>query len=297
MQNFSVTLNSLELTKVLSQLGKYRSNKPNSEQILYFFKVNGSTITIYKNKRLLIQGSDAEILGEKLLGKVTKVVKKGLSPNYIGCDEVGVGDYFGGLVTCAVYLKKINEVKLKTLGVRDSKNLTDEDMLEMFPKLTMLIDYAVMDYLPCEYNALVAKYHNTHIVKTYMHDQTIKTLITKCKLSNDIDVVMDQYVDESTYYDYFKVMKIMNPAKIARFETKAENKYLAVAAASIIARVTFLKQIQKLSQTAKQQLLLGASNPKIITQAKEIYRAGGNKLLAKYVKIDFRTTDKVVSRY
>lgn len=49
----------------------------------------------------------------------------------IGCDEVGVGDYFGPLVTCACYLDNSQIEIFKKLNIKDSKKLNDEYILQI----------------------------------------------------------------------------------------------------------------------------------------------------------------------
>jgi ribonuclease HIII len=294
MQSYIKVLNNYELAQITKKLKQYRLPNP-STNLKHFFKVGKMTISIFNTNRMMIQGQNASAYGDELLLGAKASNPKPLSPNYIGCDEVGVGDYFGGLVTCAVYLKKVNEQQLIDLGVKDSKNLTDQRMRNIYPTLIKLVDYECLVYEPAKYNQLVAKFHNTHAIKTCMHDKTIKRLINDHNIPVETSVVMDQYANKETYYKYFKILNIPNPALINHFETKAENKYLAVAAASIIARVNFLNHINDLSKKIGFQLLLGASNPKIIDQAKTIYGYGGKTKLNQFVKIDFKTTEKVIN--
>jgi ribonuclease HIII len=268
---------------------------PNNPTLLYLYKVDKKTVSIYRTFKMLVQGPNADEFGKSLIGDANKADTKPITPNYIGCDEVGVGDYFGGLVTCAVYLKKSNENALRALGVKDSKNLSDEQMIRMAPGIYKIVKYACLVYSPEKYNELVGKFHNTHAIKTCMHDKTIKKLVKDNGLSEDVSVIMDQYAEKATYNRYFNLLNIPHPFPIARFETKAENKYLAVAAASIIARVAFLQHMNELGKQLGLKLLLGASNPKIIDQAKYVYKKGGRALLNKYVKIDFKTTNKVIN--
>lgn len=281
------------MSQIVKSLSKYRLPNPSSN-LKYFFKVGKKTISIFNTNRMLIQGQNADEYGNELVTGVKASEPKPLSPNYIGCDEVGVGDYFGGLVTCAVYLNKQHEQQLINLGVKDSKNLTDQKMRNMYASLIKLVDYECLIYEPVKYNELVSKFHNTHLIKTCMHDKTIKQLIKNHNIPEGTSIVMDQYANKETYYKYFKRLNISNPTLIDRFETKAENKYLAVAAASIIARVNFLNHIDQLSKKVGFPLLLGASNPKIIDQAKSIFKIGGVVKLNSFVKIDFRTTEKVI---
>ena len=53
----------------------------------------------------------------------------------IGSDEVGTGDYFGPIVVTAAYVKKEDIPFLEELGVKDSKKMTDDKILEVVPKL------------------------------------------------------------------------------------------------------------------------------------------------------------------
>ncbi|MDR0740078.1 MAG: ribonuclease HIII [Mycoplasmataceae bacterium] len=297
MQNFTVTLNKSEILKLHNQLKKYRAPKPRNPYLLYFYKVKSTTISIFTSGKLLIQGNNPEAFYNSLVGKKTNLNIKAIAykiNDYIGCDEVGVGDYFGGMVTCAVYLKKSDEGALKRIGVCDSKRLLDSQMVVMMDEIVRVCDYECSVVTPKEYNQLVKRFSNTHIVKAYLHNQTISKLAKRLGLGESATVVMDQFATRTTYNAYFTKIGIA-PYKVTHFETKAENKYLAVAAASIIARVEFLKQINRLSKQAHMRLLLGASNPKIIEQARNIYQIGGINKLSDFVKIDFATTKKATN--
>jgi ribonuclease HIII len=302
MQNFTAILNKSAIKKINERLFSHRISKPNNPHLLYFYKVDDTTISIFTNGKLLVQGKNPKQLYETLIdnkvktscNKDARAISLENVDGYIGCDEVGVGDYFGGLVTCAVYLKKKDEQALRSIGVRDSKDLSDEDMFRMYPQITRMCEIETYSASPNEYNQFVNKFKNTHVVKAYMHDITIKKLVNKVSPTKKlIPIVMDQFVAKSAYYAYFKRIGI-NPYEITHFETKAENKYLAVAAASIVARVLFIEQIKELSAKLHIPLLLGASNPKIIPQAKLIYQQGGMNKLKQFAKIDFATTKKVI---
>jgi ribonuclease HIII len=298
MQNFTTNLKSDEVNRLHHLLKAYQVIKPHNPYLLYFYKVGDHTISIFTSHKLLIQGDHANKFYQKLInGKETipSVKKRNtLTQDYIGCDEVGVGDYFGGLVTCAVYLKDITSEKaLRVIGVCDSKKLIDAEMIKMFPQIIKACPYECAVISPHKYNELVKRFNNTHIVKSYLHDQTIKKLVKRLKLVESTAVVMDQFAPENTYYAYFTKIGV-TPYQITHFETKAENKYLAVAAASIIARVAFLQQIKTMSKTIGMPLLLGASNPEIINQARAIYSDGGLQKLSQFAKIDFATTKKVI---
>ena len=84
----------------------------------------------------MFQGPQAEKEAARWEGTSTTPQKK-ISPqtttlpadfgnwSVIGSDEVGNGSYFGPVTVCAAYVDKSMISKLKSLGVRDSKELTD----------------------------------------------------------------------------------------------------------------------------------------------------------------------------
>ena len=75
--------------------------------------------------------------------------------------------------------------------------------------------------------------------------------------------------------------------------TKAERD-VGVAAASILARVKFLDELDKLGKELGTNLSKGV-NPIVEEIAKEIYKAGGLNELKRFAKIHFKTTEKIKS--
>ena len=59
----------------------------------------------------------------------------------IGSDEVGTGDYFGPIVVTAAYVKKEDIPYLEEIGVKDSKKMTDEQIMKVVPKFIKKIKY------------------------------------------------------------------------------------------------------------------------------------------------------------
>jgi ribonuclease HIII len=212
--------------------------------------------------------------------------------SHIGCDESGVGDYFGGITVCAAFADSSKYEFYRSLGVTDSKKISNKKIIEIYNILIRSEKYVCLSCNPVDYNYYVKKFKNTHILKAFLHNQAIEKLIKKYDLDK-FPIIMDQFANESLYYKYFEKIKI-KPHKISLFETKAEIKYMGVAIASIIARANFLIQIRELSEKISIKLQLGSSNPKIIDDAKKIYRLYGVKKLNEFVKIGFRTTEQVV---
>ena len=70
----------------------------------------------------------------------------------IGSDEVGTGDYFGPIVVCSAYVKKEDIPFLEELGVKDSKKLDDNKIMEIVPLIIKKIPYSSIILTNKEYN-------------------------------------------------------------------------------------------------------------------------------------------------
>ena len=81
-----------------------------------------------------------------------KLVSKLYDKRTIGSDEVGTGDYFGPIVVTASYVTKEDIPYLEELGVKDSKKMSDEKILEIVPKIIQKISYTSVVLSNKEYN-------------------------------------------------------------------------------------------------------------------------------------------------
>lgn len=205
--------------------------------------------------------------------------------NYVGSDEVGNGSYFGGIVTAAVYIKDQADVDfLLKLGVRDSKKLSDKKIKEMAPQIKDYLTYSISEVVPEQYNqAIASKLHIKEIMAVLHNDA-----LSKLDVTPDF-VIMDQFAPLKTYRSYL-TNKTITYDDILRVETKADGNYLAVAAASIIARDAFLTQIETMSDYLKMPLKQGVT-AKTKEQIAQLLKMKID--LAYYGKLDFKTTEKV----
>jgi ribonuclease HIII len=69
--------------------------------------------------------------------------KKDFNPQIIGSDEVGVGDYFGPLVVCAVKIQEKNLDKVIALNIRDSKVLSDAQIVNLARQVKPLVSHSI----------------------------------------------------------------------------------------------------------------------------------------------------------
>lgn len=234
-------------------------------------------------KKIEITNSEDKKKKDKIIEKVDPKIYYSTS---IGSDEVGTGDYFGPIVVTASYVKKEDIPFLEELGVKDSKKLTDEKILEIVPKLIKRIPYECIILTNKQYNESYSEDMNMNKVKAIMHN---KVLLKMTSLYKSDYVVVDQFAKPFVYFNY---LKGTNYYKNITFMTKAEDKCLSVACASLISRFIFLKEFDKLGESLDMFLLKGASDKVDLVGLKIVQKYGFDKL-KDVAKFNFKNTDKI----
>lgn len=208
--------------------------------------------------------------------------------NYIGSDEVGNGSYFGGIVTASVLVRDQADVDfLLELGVRDSKKISDKKIRDMAPQIKDRLEYAISEAIPAQYNQAIASGLHIKEIMAILHNDAIG----KVSVENPDYVLIDEFASASKYSDYLEASnKTIAYSDRLRFEKKAESKYLAVAAASILARDAFLTQIDTMSDFLHMPIKQGVT-AKVKEQIAQLMRMEID--LTQYAKVDFKTTEEV----
>ena len=234
-------------------------------------------------KKVEMTNSNDKKKKEKIIEKIDPKI---YYANTIGSDEVGTGDYFGPIVVTASYVEKENIPFLKELGVKDSKKLTDEKILEIVPKIIKKIPYECIILSNKEYNENYTSDMNMNKVKAILHNKVLNKL--KEKYQADY-IVVDQFAQPYVYYNY---LKETNYVRNITFMTKAEDKCLSVACASLISRYVFLKQFDKLGESIDTFLIKGASDKVDELGVKIVNKYGFDKL-KEVAKLNFKNTEKI----
>lgn len=210
---------------------------------------------------------------------------------YIGTDESGKGDYFGPLVIAGMWVDQIVENSLETLGVRDSKQLSDAKCRELAAKIRELFPgkFYIVEVPPERYNDLYEQFvrekKNLNYLLAWGHARAIESLLghQTCR-----QAIADQFGNEK-----YITSKLMEKGKALKLlQTPKAERFIGVAAASILARDSFLSRLGQLSSEAGMTLPKGAS-PAVIETAKQICKKNGDESLRKYAKLHFKTTESV----
>ncbi len=232
-----------------------------------------------KNNRLISLDSNNKAKEEKsfLLRKST-----------IGSDEVGTGDFFGPIVVTATFVAEKDFDFLTNLGVRDSKKIDDAKIMKIAPQIMAKIPYSSYILTNSTYNKNWSETLNMNKIKALLHNKVLYNLQTKNYPYEKI--VVDQFVYPKKYYEY--ISEVKNQATNITFMTKAEDKVLSVAAASIISRYIFLNEMTKLSEKYGLTLPKGAG-PIVDEIGVKIVKKYGMKELENIAKLNFKNKDKI----
>ncbi|WP_440446394.1 ribonuclease HIII [Neobacillus bataviensis] len=268
-------------------------------------KTPSCMITAYKSGKVLFQGNASETEAGRWGGNPALVSSKGKSAakgdlpagiggmSVIGSDEVGTGDFFGPITVVAAYVKKEQIPLLKELGVRDSKDLNDEKIIEIAKVIKDVVPFSLMTLKNEKYNQVQQKGMSQGKMKAILHNQAILNVLGKISPDKPEAILIDQFVQASTYFQHVKGQKAVAKENVY-FSTKAEGIHLAVAAASILARYAFIQYIDKLSEAAGFKIPKGAGAQVDVAAAKLIL-SKGHEALPSYVKLHFANTEKAMA--
>lgn len=268
---------------------------------------NDTVITLYNSGKAMFQGISADIDAgmweaiskgvdlsfeddDNTKKKDEKEITLPINISSIGSDEVGTGDYFGPIVVTASYVSLDNVDFLTELGVRDSKKLSDEKILQIVPKIVKKIPYKTIILSNSNYNKYYGKEMNMNKIKAILHNKALCELISENDFKYDY-IVIDQFEPVTSFYKHINDAK--NKIQGVTFMTKAEDKCLSVAVSSLISRYIFIKQMDKLGDKYGIFLPKGASSY-VDDIAIKLVQKYGDDVLKDIAKLNFSNTSRVM---
>lgn len=257
----------------------------------------GVSVSVYTSGKLVVQGKGALEFAATYLGGggsggvgtagAAVAACDAVTEPIIGTDESGKGDYFGPLVVAAVLLRPEDVEVLRTLGVRDSKTVSDKAALEIAEVIqTGYGDrVAVVSIGPRRYNELHAKFgNNLNRLLAWAHARAIEDVLEEHECGRALS---DKFANERLILD-----ALMERGRTLKLDQRVRaESHPAVAAASIVARARFLRELERLGFDVGEKLPKGAGNL-VDVAARRIHRSGGLDALRDIAKLHFRTTEK-----
>lgn len=214
-------------------------------------------------------------------------------PPYIGTDESGKGDYFGPLIIAGVWADKKLLHELELLEVKDSKLLSDKRCRELATQIRTLCKgcYQEVEIPPERYNELYEQFEsenkNLNHLLAWGHARAIESILERLPCGY---AVADQFGDE-----HYITSRLMQRGKrLKLIQLPKGTRYIAVAAASILARDCFVRRLEQLGRELGFELPKGASDA-VINTAKKITSRSGTAGLRRLAKLHFKTTSLVLN--
>jgi len=238
---------------------------------------------------------EPEITGSAELGYEAERHPEWFEP-HAGLDESGKGDFFGPVIAATVIADRAAIEAWREAGAQDSKKMTDGRIVAL-DKLIRATRGAVVRTCFCKtmarYNTLMSRPRaNLNSLLAWQHATALSEALAAKPVAWGL---LDQFSEQPLVQRELK--KTHAAALPAGFElkmrTKAEEDPV-VAAASIVARAEYVRQMHTLSERFGEPLQKGAG-PLVKKQAAHLIDKLGAAALGDFAKLHFRTAYEVVS--
>lgn len=162
-----------------------------------------------------------------------------------GVDEAGRGPCFGPMTIGITVMEKDKEAELKTLGVKDSKEiLANKRKALIEPIKENILEHKVLVINPIEINDLMTQYSLNEIEAI-----KIAELINGLKKKTDVIYIDSPDAVKGAFEKRIrKYLNKQNEKTKIIAENKADSKYIVVGAASILAKVKRDTEIEELAK-------------------------------------------------
>jgi len=182
---------------------------------------------------------------------------------------------------------------MEAMGVKDCKLLSDKVVFAIGNKLRALLGpkrFALISIGPEAYNRLYAKIRNVNNMLAWAHARAIENLLET--MPDCPRAVADQFGAKQV----IERALMKNGKKIVLEQRHKAESDIAVAAASILARESFLRHLTKLAEAEQvpPPFPKGASE-QVRNAAISLVRAKGPQVLLANCKCHFRTADAVLA--
>ena len=265
------------------------------------FAYKGPSVNLvhYQSGKCVISGKGTEefvkftlepdVTGQALLGYEAELNPEWFE-EHAGLDESGKGDLFGPVVSACVIATGDMVREWIELGIKDSKKLTDTKIAELdrvireTPGVSVRTTFARM----AKYNELHSRFgKNLNRLLGWMHATSCEEALKGYELAHGRKPawgLLDQFSEEPLVQ---KELARKGVTFDLRMRTKAESDPV-VAAASIVARATFVRELERLSADGGVNLPKG-SGAEAKAAATELVGRLGPAILVNFAKLHFKT--------
>lgn len=204
----------------------------------------------------------------------------------IGVDESGKGDFFGPLVIAALLASDADHDRLRSLGARDSKQVADARALAIDAMLREEFPYAVVVINPTDYNHRYQQIKNLNKMLAAGHAEVIDRLALQSGADQAIS-------DKFGKPELIEEELAKRGQKIPLRQLTGGEAIAQVAAASILARAEFIRQMDAMSQKFAVDFPKGAA-AQVDQAGRTFVRIHGAAALSEVAKLHFKNYLRVV---
>ena len=302
INSYTIKLDDAQMQKLRAHC-EARGWEPMPVAYTHFaFKAEATKVNIaaYTSGKVVIAGKGTEEFVQNTLEpEITGTPKLGydevLHPDWFeshaGLDESGKGDFFGPVVAATVIADKAAIDAWRDAGAQDSKKMAESKIIEL-DRLIRSTKGAVVKTCLCSmarYNELMARPRaNLNGLLAWQHATALTQALAEKSVSWGL---LDQFSEQPLVQRELKRKGVTDFE--LRMRTKAEEDPV-VAAASVVARAEYVRQMHTLSKQFGDKLQKGAG-PLVKEQANRIIAKFGARALGNFAKLHFRTAYEVVS--
>jgi len=172
--------------------------------------------------------------------------------NVLGIDEAGRGPVIGPLIVAGIVIPDEKVQILERMGIKDSKRLTPTRRKVLSRKLKNMFEYETVEITARDIDNLRAKDVNLNEIEKIAMLKIISKLDSDCIIIDSVDVKPKRLEKE--------VKSIIGDVKVIA-EHKADDTYIQVAAASIIAKNKRDMIIEQLKKEYREVGEIGSGYP------------------------------------
>jgi ribonuclease HIII len=300
LSTYSLKLDAAQMEKLRSILSGRGWEAFEVAYARFAFKGRDCNVTAYESGKVVVAGKGTEeFVTMTLEPDVTMTAKLGydevLHPDWFelhaGLDESGKGDLFGPVVAATVIAEKTAIEGWIKAGVKDSKKIVDTQIIKLDKLIRETHGVAVATCL-CgmpKYNLLMGRPRaNLNRLLAWQHATALVQALSRKKAPRGL---LDQFSKQPLVQRELTKMGVKDFDLAMR--TKAEEDPV-VAAASVVARAEYVRQMHSLSRDFGGPLQKGAG-PIVKEQAAQIVARFGARALGNFAKLHFRTAYEVVA--
>jgi ribonuclease HIII len=300
LSSYTVKLDGAQMEKLRTVLSGRGWEAFDVAYARFAFRGPDCNATAYESGKLVVAGKGTEeFVTMTLEPEITMAPQLGYDEvhhpdwfeSHAGLDESGKGDLFGSVVAATVIADRSAIEGWIQAGVKDSKKLAESQIIKLEDKIRTTHG-VVVEVCQCgmpKYNELMGRPNaNLNRLLAWQHATALAQALARKRVPWGL---LDQF-SEQPLTQRELARKGVTGFDL-RMRTKAESDPV-VAAASVVARAEYVRQMHALSKQFGDKLQKGAG-ALAKQQAAQIIERFGARSLGNFAKLHFRTAYEVVA--